>query len=73
MLRECAPDELRSGKVKVVGLRKAASTQVVCDHFPFCLLDYWEGFVPDIASAASRPRSLLGFVMEARRFAETKG
>lgn len=72
VLRECTPNELKSGKVKVVGLRKATSVGVVSDHFPFCLLDYWEGFVPDIASASSRPRSLLGYVMEARRFADGK-
>jgi hypothetical protein len=69
VLRECTPEELKSGKVKVVGLRKAKSAGLVRDHFPYCLRDYWDGFIPDIASLSSRPKSLLGYVMEARRFA----
>jgi DNA helicase II / ATP-dependent DNA helicase PcrA len=69
VLRGCTAEELKSGKVKLVGLRKSASVGAVRDHFPFCLRDYWDGFISDIASLSSSPKSLLGYVMEARRFA----
>lgn len=69
VLKLCDKEELKLGKVKVVGLRKAAPGTNVGDHFPFCLRDYWSGFMPDIASLSTRPRSLLGYVMEARRLA----
>lgn len=71
VMRECSSEERKSGKVKVVGLRKSTSAGVVRDHFPFCLLDYWDGFVPEIVSLSIRPKSLLGYVMEARRLAKT--
>lgn len=70
VLRECTGEELRSGKVKVVGLRKSTPTGLSRDRFPISLRDYWDGFNPDIASLSSRPKSLMGYVMEARRFAD---
>jgi DNA helicase-2/ATP-dependent DNA helicase PcrA len=66
VLRVCTPEELKTGKVKVVGLRKAPLEKPARDHFPFCLPDYWKGFIPHVASLSSRPKTLLGYVMEAR-------